>query len=145
MTAEDFAEYLLPGETIIWSGRPARGLLFTARDWLLAPFSLMWGGFAVFWENSVLAEARAPVFMKLWGVPFVLIGLYFIVGRFVLDALVRGKTVYAVTNMRVLIRRSGAFSKFTALGLDRLPDINLSEGAAGRGTIRFGQQTSVWG
>jgi len=141
---DDFIGPLLDGEKVLWSGRPGQGLLFSARDALLIPFSLLWGGFAVFWEASVM-RTSAPVFFRLWGVPFVLVGLYLVAGRFVVDAWLRSKTRYAVTNRRVLIARSGSFSRFTAVSLDRLPDLQLSEGANGRGTIRFGQAAPYWG
>ena len=108
MDPSDFTGRLLKGEKIIWQGKPAQGLLFTSRDWLLIPFSLLWGGFSIFWEKSVL-DANAPIFMKLWGVPFVLIGLYLVVGRFLLDAWIRRGMNYAVTDKRVLILRSGPF------------------------------------
>ncbi len=68
----DFTNCLLKGEKIVWSGQPSQGLLLTGR--LLIPFSLLWGGFAIFWESSALATT-SPVFVKLWGVPFLLIGL----------------------------------------------------------------------
>ena len=74
-----------------------------------------------------------------------LIGLYLMVGRFLLDAWIRGGMLYAVTNKRILISRSGPFGKFTALGLDRLPDASISESAGGRGTIRFGELAPMWG
>jgi hypothetical protein len=45
---------------------------------------------------------------------------------------------YAVTGKRLLILRSGPFSKFSAIKLDQLQDANLSERADGRITIRFG-------
>jgi hypothetical protein len=142
MIATDFTERLLRGEKIVWSGRPAGGLLFTGQDWLLIPFSLLWGGFALFWESSVLNAPNAPMIMKLWGVPFVLIGLYFIVGRFLVDAWMRSATRYAITNKRILILRSGPFGRFVALSLNQLPQTSLSECASGRGTIRFGEQVS---
>jgi len=137
MDASDFNGRLLTGERIVWWGQPAQGLLLTSRDWLLIPFSLVWGGFVIFWEASVLAN-NAPMFARLWGVPFVLVGLYLVVGRFLLDAMIRRGMGYAVTDKRVLILRTGLFSKFSAIGLDQLSDTNLTEGANGRGTIRFG-------
>jgi hypothetical protein len=145
MSTTDLTERVLPGERLIWSGRPAQGLLLTSRDALLIPFSLVWGGFAIFWETMVLTQMDTPGFFGLWGVPFVLIGLYLMVGRFLVDAWVRGGMLYAVTNKRILISRSGPFGKFTALNLDRLPDASISEGAGGRGTIRFGEPAPLWG
>ena len=69
MTTTDLRDRLVRDEKIIWSGRPAQGLLLTGRDGLLIPFSLMWGGFAIFWETSVLKLPQAPAVMKVWGVP----------------------------------------------------------------------------
>jgi len=34
--------------------------------------------------------------------------------------------------------------KFTAIRLAQLPDASLSDGAGGRGTIRFGPRVSLW-
>jgi hypothetical protein len=49
-----------------------------------------------------------------------------------------------VTDRRILILRSGPFSDFTTLALERLPEAKLSEKQDGRGTIRFGQSMSPW-
>jgi hypothetical protein len=137
MDADCFAGRLLKGEKILWSGQPAQGLLLTSRDWLLVPFSVLWAGFVIFWETSMLSM-NAPIFMELWGVPLVA-GLYLLAGRFLLDAWMRRGMCYAVTDKRVLILRSGPFRKFSAMSLDQLPTPSLSERADGRGTIRFGQ------
>jgi hypothetical protein len=106
-------------------------------DALLIPFSLLWGGFALFWEATVI-RSGAPFFFKLWGIPFVLVGLYIIVGRFFVDAKRRETTFYALTNERVIII-SGLFSRdVRTLSLQALSDINLSLKSDGRGTITFG-------
>ena len=139
-----FADRLLPGEAILWRGQPGQGILFSGQDWFLIPSSLLWCGFAIFWETGVVGNARAPVFMKLWGAAFVLVGLFFVFGRFVVDSWVRRGTYYALSDKRILILRDWPTRKFSAVGLDRLPDASLTERADGRGTIRFGQQYSYW-
>lgn len=142
----NFSDRLLTGETVIWWGRPGQGLRLTPLDGVLIPFSLMWCGFAVFWEITVLRSA-APGFFAFWGLPFIAIGIYFVIGRFLVDAWARANTYYAVTNRRILIARSGPFGRFVALSRDRLPEMHISESSDGRGTIRFGQQATfgTWG
>jgi hypothetical protein len=142
---EAFQGRLLNGERVVWEGQPASGLLLTARDTFLIPFSLLWCGFAIFWEFSVVSGRNAPGFLPLFGLFFVLTGLYFVVGRFFVDAWARGNTVYAVTSQRILILRSAPFSRFTSLAINRLPELSLDERADGRGTIRFQPQVPMWG
>lgn len=144
MPQDTFSGRLLPGERIAWSGQPGRGLLFAPRDIYLIPFSLAWCGFAIFWEVGVSNGGKAPGFFLLWGAMFVCIGLYFVVGRFLVDAWVRNGMRYAVTDRRILIARPAPFSKFTAVSLTQLSGADLTEYANGRGTIRFGQATSMW-
>jgi len=125
------------GEKLLWSGQPRGGLRLRPADALLIPFSLMWGGFAVFWEVSVF-RLDAPVFFRLWGIPFVLVGLYFIFGRFFADGWQRARTYYGVTNERVLIV-SGLFQRqVKSLSLRNLPELTLSERGDRSGNIIFG-------
>lgn len=135
---------LLPGERIIWSGQPGEGLILTSYDIFLIPFSLIWCGFAIFWTFGA-TTAGAPGFFTAWGLMFVCFGLYFVFGRFVVDAWIRGGMHYAVTDRRILIARSRPSEKFSAISISQLPDVTLSERSNGRGTIRFGQAVSMWG
>jgi hypothetical protein len=149
MGTADLSSRLLKGEKILWLGRPKQGLLFTPSDVKLIPSSLLWAGFTIFWEATVVSTG-APFFFVLWGIPFVLVGLHLVVGRFLLDALVRRRVTYSLTNHRVLIERAGPFPKFTALSLDQLSGTTLTGvGADGRGTIRFGYRAQLsdenWG
>ncbi len=138
MSNADIQNYFLPGEKLLWSGRPKQGLMLYKKDLLLVPFSLMWGGFAIFWEIMAVRQINAPFFFRLWGVPFILIGLYLIVGRFAVDAIVRAGTQYAVSNQRIMVLRSGWFSKLLTISLDRLPTLDLNQNDDGSGTISFG-------
>jgi hypothetical protein len=131
------APYLLPSERILWCGRPPTGFLFRKSDAFLIPFSLLWAGFAVFWEYMAYAQG-APTFFLLFGAVFVLIGVFFTVGRFYYDMRVRENTVYAVTDSRALILAGFARQSLTALTLKSLSQIGLELSGGGRGTISFG-------
>jgi hypothetical protein len=129
------------GETLLWTGQPGSGLRLRPADALMIPFSLMWAGFAVFWEVSVF-RTDAPFFFRLWGIPFVLVGLYIVVGRFVADAWQRSRTVYGLTSQRVIIVGGWGNRQTKSLPLQQLGAITLSERADRSGTITFGSAPS---
>jgi Bacterial PH domain len=136
-TGSAIREELRRDERLLWSGQPPQGVRLRAADAFLIPFSLMWGGFAIFWETGVVLSG-APLFFVAWGVPFVLIGLYLIVGRFWADAMQRARTYYALTDSRVIIV-SGVFSRSArSLNARTLSDITLTKKKNGSGTISFG-------
>ena len=136
---EELRPELAAGEQIIWSGKPRQGLTLRGSDVFAMPFSLFSAGFSVFWMHSA-ASSGAPLPFVLFGVPFVLVGLYLVLGRFFVEAKQRTETFYAVTPHRVIIR-SGIFSKSVkSLPLKTLQDLSLSERPDGTGTITFGAQ-----
>lgn len=126
----------------MWTGSPVRFPVFDAADLLVVPFSIMWCGFAVFWEFTVI-RTNGPSFFVLWGLMFVLVGLYFVAGRLIVRWLTLRGTEYAVTDQRVVVHSS-------VLGIDRerseyltnLEPPTLRESANGAGTIRFGSSYS---
>ena len=128
-----------PSATFRWTGSPQQGLMLRAADTLVIPFSLLWGGFAIFWESTVIAE-NAPVFMQIWGIPFVLVGLFFIAGRFFADAYARAHTAYAIGDGAAYIVRDGLFAKTTMLGAPALAQVEVQRRPDGSGTLTFGQQ-----
>jgi hypothetical protein len=144
MIDDAFGGRLLAGERIAWRGQAGRGLVLTRRDLFLVPFSLIWCGIAIFWTFAA-TWMGGPGFFTIWGAMFIAVGLYFVAGRFALDAWIRNGTYYAVTDRRILIARGGPFRKFTAIHLAQLAEIDLIERANGRGTIRFGHEESIWG
>jgi hypothetical protein len=130
-------------EHLLWSGRPPQGIRLRPADAIMVPFSLMWGGFAFFWEWMVV-RSDAPLFMKLWGIPFVLVGLYLIAGRFFWDAYQRTKTCYGLTDQRVLIVQQGRTAKVKSLGLATLGEMTLTTSSDGSGSIQFGPNPLRW-
>jgi hypothetical protein len=128
-------------ETVHWTGEPPTGLLWRASDWVMVPFSLMWGGFALFWESMVIS-AGAPLVMMLFGVPFVCLGIYLIVGRFFWDANVRARTRYAVTDRAAYIVVDGFRGAVRRYAGSALNDVAVERKDDGSGTLRFGPLAS---
>jgi hypothetical protein len=133
------------GESLLWQGQPEQRIIFHTSDWAAIPFSLMWGGFAIFWELSVtglIGMGHPPKFvfnvvMMFFGVPFVLIGQYMIWGRFLYAAWQKARTHYAVTSKRVLVVYSGATRKLHTASLASLDSISLTTRADGAGSVEF--------
>ena len=100
--AQELRAEIDPQERLIWTGAPQPGLRFERGDLFAVPFSFLWGGFAIYWMVGVVTSG-APTFFVLFGIPFVAIGVYLIVGRFFTDSLRRARTRYALTNERALI------------------------------------------
>lgn len=139
------------GERLLWAGMPKQGTIFKGTDVFMIPFGLMWGGFAIFWEYMALTMAPKAqnaadgftLIFPLFGIPFVVIGLYMIVGRFIYESKRREKTFYGLTDQRAIIV-SGIFRKSVkSLNLKTMSDVSLSEKANGYGSIVFGQENQM--
>ena len=145
---EVFTNELTKEEKLLWSGQPDPSIIFSKADIFLVPFSILWGGFAIVWEFLAMiavftqtnhsTDKMAILIFPLFGIPFVLIGLYFMVGRFIVKKLRKQKTFYAVTNKRVLIITKFFGENLQAEYINSLPSINKSIRPNGFGTITFG-------
>ena len=129
--------YLSDGEVILWKGKPEKGHVFTPQDAFMIPFSILWCGFAIFWETTVITSG-APFFFKLWGIPFVCVGLYMVFGRFLWTAYVRKNTAYVITTRRIIRSRRGRVDSMSARSM---PPMHATVHKDGTGTIRFGENS----
>jgi len=135
---------LTAGESIAWAGQPKAGVVFHKEDLYLIPFSLLWGGFALFWEFAASGgfggfrhASNGPVFFQLWGIPFILVGQYLIWGRFVYVAWLKKRTHYAVTNKRVIVVQNGWKRQIASSYIDSLPSLIKEGSSNGVGVLRF--------
>lgn len=138
---------LISGESLLWAGKPNPAKIFHSDDWYTIPFSLLWGGFAIFWESGVLglwghsSKHPAPFFFVLWGIPFVLIGQYLIWGRFVYEGWVKRRTYYGITNRRLVVVQEGSKRKTCSMYIDAIPSVERDGGSVG--TLWFGPKYMV--
>ena len=142
------APELAPQETVEWSGRPNPAVIFHQEDWFMIPFSLLWGGFAIFWLMG--ATNMWPIwtnrpdrtfqwFGLIWGTPFVLVGQYMIWGRFFHNRWKKNRTYYALTDRRALLIEAGLGSrKVSSAYFDNIAMIDKRVRQDGIGSISFG-------
>jgi hypothetical protein len=134
---QEISRLLEPGESLLWAGKPRQGLFLRPSDVVVAPITLFWAGFVIAWEIGVLSSGPQAAFW-LWGVPFVIVGLYITVGRFFVDARSRAKTYYALTNRRIVIASGLFVHTIHSLPLRTLSHISVVERKDGTGTILLG-------
>ena len=125
-------------ERIRWVGRPKTGLTFQALDIFPTLFGMFWlavivPGFLGAWRSE-----DGPPFPILFMVPFLLVGLYLVIGRFVFDAWRRSRTFYGLTEQRVIILSGWFSTSIKSIPIKSLPDLSLKEKSNGSGTIIFG-------
>jgi hypothetical protein len=123
-------------ERLLWSGRPPQGLRFRREDIPAALFGVAWTGFAVYWTWSVWQE-QGQFMPALFGGIMVLIGLHQFLGRFFLEAYVRARTWYGVSDRRVVILTEVPARNLRASDLAELPAVTLETAGIDGGVIHF--------
>lgn len=131
----ELSRHLERDEQIHWTGQPRQGIILRTMDIFMIPFSLVWLGFAIFW---MLMAARSSTLFALFGIPFVVVGAFFTVGRFILDAKYRKNTIYGITDDRIIIKTGLNKGMVRTLDLHSLTNIEFTEDADGSGTIDLG-------
>lgn len=137
---------LKKGETLEWVGQPRQGIRFRREDWIQIPLTLMFLGAVLYWESIALFYtladwARFPhmqpfyLLFSLYGMVFVVIGLYASIGRFLGDAYSRAHTTYGITNRRLVMYRDGFRPKTQSLDTTSLRNLQLEVRRGGYGTI----------
>lgn len=94
---------LRPGESLLWCGWPDPAVRFTKLDLYLVPFSIVWAVFIVFWEIGASTSAGGGPFFAIFGIPFLAMGAYLTVGRFIVKARRKRRTLYVLTDQRAIV------------------------------------------
>ena len=137
--------HLDSGEQLLWSAQPKKGIVFRSSDAFLIPFSLLWFGGVLVWFITGFTN-HVPFTFVIFGIPFVLVGLMMVFGRFIFDAKNRDNTYYGLTEDRIIIK-SGVFNKkVKSINLKTLSDVEYTEKSDGSGTISIGPKhpNAMW-
>jgi hypothetical protein len=125
--------FLLPGERLLWAGRPRRGLDFGPADLLAVAIGLFFA--ALPFRDSDDRWFSAPASVD--DIICFAVALYFLFRPFLDNARLRSNLLYAVSDRRVILLRTGWRRRLESLDLGYLPMLELDHDGADRGTLHF--------
>ncbi len=126
---------LVPGERLVWEGRPRPGQLAWSTSGFVV-FGLIWEGFSVFALTQALrrSEAFAPFLVM----PFLLVGMVPMLSP-VWFAWKASRTCYAITDRRVIVcePRFGSTIRIRSFGPESLTNLLRDQRGDGSGSLIF--------
>lgn len=130
--------YLLENERVLWEGEAGSKTKFKGNGAGMAfqfVFGLFFSGFALFWMLAAGAASKGDgvfSFFSLFGLPFLLVGLYVSFGPFIRQKKLTKNCLYVVTDRRII---SFINDKVTSLYYDNVYNVDLVLGNNDRGWI----------
>lgn len=132
--------YINKGDKILWTGKPEEGFSFSSEDIFLIPFSLFFLGFSIFW---MWGASQGSTFFALFGIPFLLVGLYMAIGRFFFDSMRKKNTFYGITENQILIVSGVRNKKVDILNISDIKAFYFTENKNKVGTITLGGKNNM--
>lgn len=90
-------------DVVLWKGKPEKGITASSHDLMTIPFGIFFTLFAIFWTAMA---ASGFAIMAVFGIPFILVGLYMLGGKYIINERMKDKTAYVITN-KAIIRKRG--------------------------------------
>lgn len=138
---EALSGQLSRGEHVVWIGKPDPRRHFSPADKFLLPFTILWLAFAMLGIVGSVSSANThnaggAIFPAIW---FGVIAVYLGLVRFIVKARRKRRTLYAITDRRVLalVRRRRGDHLNTGY-LNALPGVNERLRRDGSGSVIFG-------
>jgi hypothetical protein len=130
-----FQNEMLKDEKILWTGQPKKGFVFSGEDifWILVGLFFI-GAVSFMGYNTDLFFI---IFLIIFTLPFVLIGLYLVFGIIIYKNYQKKRTYYAVTNQRIIILINSSNKIVESILINQIPVLKKTVKNDGSGTIQF--------
>lgn len=126
---------LVPGERLLWAGRPKQGFALRASDSLFIPFMTLWLSGAI-WAVFAFLRQEGPGSLQ-FSLLFVLCGVAFVSSRYWFDAKLRGRTFYGLSDRRALIVTYWLQQEITSIYLTSSFELRFTHRSDRTGTLEF--------
>lgn len=134
---ESWAHYLDPDEVLLWEGAPAAGLRMRGADVLASLFGVAFLMGALFWTFMAASLAQGSelgAWFWMFGLPFIVAGVWMAVGRPFWRAWLRRRTRYALTDRRAIVASRALRRSLVSYPLDARTQVDY----------RPGREASIW-
>jgi hypothetical protein len=129
-------QYLETDEVLIWAGQPKKGIVFEIADIFKTIFILAFFAFTYF-AIKLLADISLLIAIPI-GIIFFSGGILLGFRRFIIDAELRKKTFYGLTNKRIIINSNIAHKKIQSVYFNSKPKIEFLPNLDDTSTIDVG-------
>lgn len=138
---DEWRDYLLPDEQIVWQGRPGTMLRLRPRDLLQMLFGAAFTAFSVFW---MMGAAQAGGYFWTFGLLHFAAGLALTLTPLLTGPFLRRRTFYTLTTQRALVATDMPLfgRRLDAYPLSQMGQLRLLPGQPG--TIWFAERAGNW-
>lgn len=144
-------EQLVCDEKVIWSGQPLKRKMFRKSDLIVIPIFILWLMALILfeymavdnliyyqWKGNILTVIPFMFFI----LPFMVLGFYIAIGRFIFKTLNKKNIIYAVTNSRIIAIRNSSKIKVKSRVISQIDSTKIVANHKGIGTLTFGKHKS---
>ncbi|MBO5374207.1 MAG: hypothetical protein J6A54_02005 [Clostridia bacterium] len=137
-------DYILADEKLLWRGEPTKKIRLLPAEKFNVAFGIAWTAFSVFWMSlaySIVNQTEQGFsFIKIFpafGLPFFIIGIYFMLIMPIRIIISRRRIEYALTDKRALILYVGKREKLSAYKYTEIQNLNFGCDELGNGYVTF--------
>ncbi len=137
-------DYILADERLLWTGKPVKEIRLLPSEKIIMVFGAFWTAFSAFWiamAYAGTAEMEGDAIMAnifpLFGIPFLLVGLYLMIISPIRAKRKRKNVEYALTDKRVLIFYNNKIQSLQAFKYNEIQNISFGCDADGVGIVTF--------
>ena len=129
---DEIKGHLVEGETVLWHGQPDINYYFRKEDIYIMPFGGFW---MIMLMIPLFSFDRFNATMMTYYLPFIAIGVYMVLGRFILGKILKPKTFYTITNKRILFFQKSSKVNQIFIALEDISSIELQKNKNDTGSI----------
>ena len=132
----EISPYIGQNEKILWCDKPVKNFIIAGAEIFNVLFGAFWLAFSIFWLIMTLVDKNSGA-LPYFSIPFILLGLWLVLFKHLVQAVKRKKIIYVVTNKRVLVVTTGKEEFVEEFCYSDIAEIDMKADKNGIGSVFF--------